>query len=255
MPYGQAAKAVLGTVGSIAGGIIGADAASSAEKAQVYYQQQALNWIKQNYGQTQANLQPYIGAGSSAVGSLLSLYGLPGGTAAGSGGAGAAMGVGGTGGPMNGQPAAGPAGVFSQFQNTPGYQFPLQQANLATNRALASSGLIGSGGALRDLSQLNAGYASQGFNQYVSGIQGLANNGQQAATSLGNIGVGTGAQIGQAETNAGNASAQGIYNTASSWNGAIQGVIGSLSGNGASGGSSNSSYGGGGLMNSIQSLI
>lgn len=255
MPYGQIAKAVLGVGGSIAGGIIGANAAGSAEAAQTAYQRDALQWIQQNYSQTQNNLQPYIGAGSSAVGSLLNLYGLPGGSPQGQ--AGAAIGAGGTGGPVGSAAltATGPAAAYNQFTQTPGYQFPLQQANLATNRALASSGLIGSGAQLRDLSQLNAGYASQGYGQFVQGIQGLATGGQQAATSLGQIGLNTGAQIGTAYTNEGNASAQGIYNTASSWNQMVQGIVGALSGNGGSGGSSNSSYGGGGGISSIMSMF
>jgi hypothetical protein len=138
------------------------------------------------------------------------------------------VGAGGTGGPP-GSALGGAAGAFAQFQSTPGYQFPLQQANLATNRALASSGLTGSPGAIgRDIGQLNAGYASQGFNQYTSGLTGLASSGQNAASSLGSIGLGTGAQIGAANTNYGNAAAQGIMNSASATNQGIGQTGGSI---------------------------
>jgi hypothetical protein len=258
MPYGQIAKAVIGTGASIAGGIIGAQAAKSAAKAQVDYTRQGLDWIKQQYAQTQQNFQPYIGAGQSAVGALLNFYGLPGGSPQGI--PGGAVGAGGTGGPVGpGLTATGPTAAYQQFQNSPFYQFPLQQTNLATNRALAASGLTGSPGAIgRDLGALNAGYASQGFGQYMAGIAGLASGGETATNQLGQIGYNTGGQVFNGYNNMGNASAQGIMNTAAAWNGMVQGIAGSLTGSGSSGGqggSSNSSYNQGGMVNGIMGLI
>lgn len=222
---------VVAGVGAIGGGLLGASAADKAAKAQQGGQQQSLDWIKNVYGNTGANLQPFIGAGQSALGSLLNFYGLPGGTPGKAGGA-----------------AAG----FSQFQNTPFYQFPLQQANLATSRALASSGLTGSPGAIgRDIGQLNAGYASSGLGQYLAGLQGLSGSGQNAAGQLGSIGVGTGAQIGAAYTNMGNAGAQGIMNSASSINQGINNASPFITGQGSS------SYGGGtgGLIGALKNAF
>lgn len=182
----------IAAVGSIAGGLFGASSSDKAAKAQQQAIQQGLDWQKQVYGDTQQNLSPYIGAGKSALNPLLGFYGLPGGD------------------------SAGATQGFQQFQNTPFYQFPLQQATLGTNRALAASGLIGSGAQLRDLSQLNSGYASQGLGQYLAGLTGIIGSGQNAASSLGGIGAGTGAQIGAGYAGIGNAAAQGIYNGSSS---------------------------------------
>lgn len=179
----------------MAGGLIGANASENAAKQQAQQQQNTLNWIQNVYGQAGNNLQPFIGAGQSALSSLQGFYGLPGGN------------------------AAGAAAGFQNFQSTPFYQFPLQQANLATNRSLAASGLTNSGGALRDLSQLNAGYASQGLGQYLSGLGTLAGGGQSAVSQLAGVGIGTIPGVGNAYTGIGNAQAAGTvgaFNSASS---------------------------------------
>lgn len=211
MPWiGGAIAGGLSLAGGIGGALIGSNASSQASKDQIAAQTNALNWVKTNYANTSANLQPYIGAGQSALGSLLGFYGLPGGN------------------------SSGATQSFQQFQNTPFYQFPLQQANLATNRALASSGLIGSGAQLRDVSQLNAGYASQGLGQFLSGLTGIAGSGQNAASSLGSIGVNTGAQLGQAYTNIGNAGAIGAIGSANAINQGINNTLPLLTGSGGS---------------------
>lgn len=225
MPW-AAAGAVVSAAGSIGGGLIGANASESAAKAQEQAQANTLAWIKQNYGNTQGNLQPYIGAGQSALQSIQGFYGLPGGN------------------------GGGATQAYNQFTNTPFYQFPLQQANLATNRTLAASGLNQSGGALKAIGQLNSGYASQGLSQYLSGLGNLANSGQSAAAQLGSIGVGTGAQIGQANTNIGNAGAFGAIGSAGAINNGIGQLIPQLTGN-----SGTSSYNSGGLIGQLSSLF
>jgi hypothetical protein len=220
------AAAAVSAAGSIGGALIGSSASETAAKEQAAQQQQTLDWVKQNYGNTQGNLQPYIGAGQSALQSIQGFYGLPGGN------------------------ASGATQAYNQFQNTPFYQFPLQQANLATNRTLAASGLSQSGGALRAVGQLNAGYASQGLSQYLSGLGNLASGGQNAATSLGNIGLGTGSQIGQANTNTGNAQAIGTIGSANAINQGIGSLVPQLTGN-----SGSSSYNQGGLIGQAASGI
>jgi hypothetical protein len=185
IPFG-AIGAAVGGIGSIIGGMESAKAAKSAASTQQNAFNQGIGFQQQVYGQGQQNLNPFIGAGQSALQSLLGFYGLPGGN------------------------ASGASQGFSQFQQTPFYQFPLQQSTLATNRALAASGLIGSGGQLRDLSQLNAGYASAALPNYLGGIGNLVTGGQDAATSLlsgGNKAAGT---LLQGYTGQGNAQAAGI---------------------------------------------
>lgn len=163
-----------------------AGAAKSAANTQSAAIGKSLDFTQGVYNQGQQNLNPFIGGGQSALQSLLGFYGLAGGN------------------------AAGASQGFSQFQQTPFYQFPLQQSTLATNRALAASGLIGSGGQLRDLSQLNAGYASQGLTGYLGGLGGLIQGGQGAATSLLQGGNNAANTLLSGYTGQGNAQAAGI---------------------------------------------
>lgn len=235
MPWGPLVAGGVAAAGSIGSGILGANAAGDAAKMQQASQRQTLDWLQQVYGKTKQNLQPFIGAGTQALPALQSFYGLPGGR------------------------GSGAIGQYQQFTQTPFYQFPLQQANLATKRALAASGLTGSGGELRDLSQLNAGYASQGLGQYLAGLTGMIGTGQNAATSLGGIGTQTGSLIGAANTNFGNAGAQGIYNSANSMNRGVQNALPFLTGGSGGGGTGQSSYGspygGGGLIGQAYSSL
>jgi hypothetical protein len=199
------AAAGASAVGSIASGVIGSNASASAAKEQQQSQQNTLNWIQQVYGNTQTNLSPFINTGQQALSSLSGFYGLPGGN------------------------ASGASQAYSQYQNTPFYQFPLQQQTLATNRTLASAGLSNSGAALRDISQLNAGYASQGLGQYLSGLTGLAGTGQSAAGQLASAGSGTYSGIGAANQAFGNAGAAGTVGGANALTSSISGVGGALS--------------------------
>jgi hypothetical protein len=160
-------------------------AAQNASKEQQNAQQNTLNWIKDVYGEAQTNQQPYINTGTSALSALAGFYGLPGGS------------------------TSGASAAYQQFTNTPYYTFPLQQETLATNRALAASGLSQSGGALRDLSYLNAGYASSGLSNYLSGLSGLSTTGENAVTNLSNAGTQTYSTTGSANTASGNAAAAG----------------------------------------------
>lgn len=222
------AGAAIGAAGSIGGGILGANASKSAASAQAAQQQNTLNWIQHVYGEAGSNIQPFIGAGQSALTALKGFYGLPGGN---------------TGNAMD---------AFTGFQSTPFYQFPLQQANLATNRALAASGLTNSGAALRDLSQLNAGYASQGLGQYLSGLGSLAGGGQSAASQLAGVGIGTIPGVGNAYTGIGNAQAAGTiggFNSISQgFSNAMPFLTGSPSANPSQSSYGNGTYQGGGLI-------
>lgn len=239
MPFGAVAG-LVGGVGSIIGGVQSANAAKSAANAQSQAYQQAINFQQGVLTQGQTNLQPFIGGGQSALSSLLGFYGLPGGN------------------------AAGASQGFSQFQQTPFYQFPLQQSTLATNRALASSGLTGSGAQLRDLSQLNAGYASQGLTGYLSGLGGLAQSGQSAATSLLGAGNQASQTLLQGYQGQGNAQAAGIVGANNALQQGLQNglvpISNSLfgapntSGSGYGGGGITGA-GGGGLVGQLSNLI
>lgn len=218
MPFGAAA-AVVGAGASLAGGIMGANAAKSAASAESNAIQKGLDFQEGVYNTTQTNMQPWIGGGQQALGSLLGFYGLPGGNP---GGANAA---------------------FQQFTGLPSYQFPLQQGNLAVNRMLASTGLTNSGGAIKDAAAYNQGYASQGLQGYLSGLSGLSGGGLSAAGTLGSQGNQAAQSVLQGSTNQGIAQGAGIIGANNALNKGIQNAVPALFGGGA-GGSSGSSYGG-----------
>ena len=183
------------------GGLFGtkqqADAATLAAQQQANSQQQGAAALT-------AQLAPYNQFGASAMPNLINKLGL-----------------GGTGGGFQ-------YGPFSfnpsDLQNTPGYQFTLQQGQKGVNNALSSQGLLGSGAqgkALSDyttglaqntynqqyqnaLNAYNANYASQlgGFNANVNPLLQLLTLGQNSA-------AGTGQGQYNAAVNAGNAIAQG----------------------------------------------
>lgn len=183
---------------SLAGGLMGAHAAKSAASAESNAIQQGINFQQGVYGNAQSNLQPWIGGGQQALQSLLGFYGL------------------------GNNPQGAQAG-FQQFQNTPFYQFPMQQGQLALNRQLASSGLIGSGAALKEGTQFASGLASQGLSTYLGGLGNLSTAGQgaagtlaqagnQAATTMGNLYGAQGAAIGGGIIGGNNALQQGLQN-------------------------------------------
>ena len=210
-PWGTVIGAGVGLVG----GLLGSSGASNAAKQQAAAQAAALQFQQGVYNTAQENLNPYISGGQGALSTLLGFYGLPGGN------------------------TSGATQGFNQFQNTQSYQFPLQQANLATNRSLAASGLSQSGGALRDLSQLNSGYASQGLGQYLNGITGIANQGQGAAQSLGGLGNQAAGTVLQGQTGLGNAQAAGTIGSTNAWTNALSNSLPGINSLGSSAYNSN----------------
>lgn len=215
MPWAVAA-AGISAVGSIAGGVLGGNAAKSAAGKAASAQQQGLDFVKQVYGDTTGNLQPYMNTGTDALSRLAGAYGLPG-----------------------GDPGGAQAG-FDAFQATPGFQFQQQQGLLAANRGLAAQGLTGSGGQAKALEQYGQGLAGTQFGGYLDQLAKLAGIGQSSAVSLGGIGTQTAGQVQQGQTNIGNAQSAGILGANNAMNQGLSNGLGAL-------GSSN-------VVNALQSL-
>lgn len=135
-----------------------------------------------------------------------------------------------------GNPALNPNATLQQkfqfdpanLENTPGYQFTLQQGLKGTNNALAAQGLGLSGAQAKGLSQYTTGLANQTYgDQYNRALSTFNTNYQVAANNVNNlqnllnVGQNSAAQSGQAAitgannagnylTQAGNAQAAGI---------------------------------------------
>jgi hypothetical protein len=185
----------LSVGGSIASGLIGADASRTAANDQLSAAQLASQTQLGIFNQTQSNLAPYNQIGQSALSQLASLFGLgPGGS-----------------GPTNATAAA----ATSALQNYPGYQFGLQQGNLAQQQSAASQGLLLSGAQLQASQTFGQNYAMQNaWTPYVSQLSSLAGLGENAAAMTGQIGANTGAGVASSQLAAGTAAASGAVGSA-----------------------------------------
>lgn len=253
-------------VTSIVNAVIGSNAAKSAARQQNAAASQATEAEQNQYDQTRAdiakqqganqtNFNPYMQSGANATGELNYLLGM-GGTDTSNGALGASG-------------SLGKAFGASDFNVDPGYQFALQQGQLALNRASAAGGKYFSGGAIKSLENYNQGLASQQYqnaydryNQNQSNLytklSGVSGQGLTAAGNLGQLnsnltsnqatqGGLTANEVGQNYLGAGNATAAGTVSSANAYatginqaqqniaNGLMMGASGGMGGMGGFG--------------------
>ena len=174
---------------------------------------QGINSLNTNYT---AALQPYLQNYGQAQGGVQQLSNVLG---------------------LNG--AAGNQSALATLQNTPGYQFQLQQGDNAINAQAAATGQNASGNQALALSNYNQGLASTTYNNYVSQLQpflgasnaaaggiagvntGLGNQTANQYNSLANLGWQYGTGVGNANANATLAQNQANQNQ---WNAAMSGL-------------------------------
>jgi hypothetical protein len=215
------AAAVAGA--GLAGAAISADASRSAANKQSDAANRASDLQMQQFQQMQQNLAPYMQLGSSTIPQLQQMLG------------GSRLNT-----PFSFSP------TMEQLEQTPGYQFTLQQGNKALDNAMAAKGLSLSGAQLKGLDAYNTGLASQTFQQnYQNALQnfntnygqaadqynraaGLVGLGQNAAAGVGNAGLQTASNIGNNITSGANAQAAGRMGAAN----ALSGGLSSLGGAG-----------------------
>jgi hypothetical protein len=156
------------------------------------------------FNTTQANLQPWMGAGNMALGQIGQQFGTP------------------------NSPGNQPFGP-QQFQASPAYQFNLQQGQMAIDKAANARGNYYAPQTLQDISKFSQGTASNefqnAFNNYntsqsniFSRLNQISSGGQNAAANLGGISAGVGAQVGGNQIGAGNALASGQIGQANAVN-------------------------------------
>ena len=132
------------------------------------------------------------------------------------------------------------ADINNIVTNQPGFQANLNQGVNAIQNAGSATGMLNSGNILEQLQQFGQGQASNYYNQYMSNLQGVASNGQQATNqataATNNAGTGAAGLAGQYGTNAANAALSAGQASASSYlnPAANQQVIGSYLGGGSS---------------------
>ncbi|WP_147411943.1 DNA transfer protein p32 [Ralstonia pseudosolanacearum] len=217
-----AAAIGVGAAAGLAGSAMQAGAASDAASTQADASNRASQLQWQQFQQMQQNLKPYMDLGTNTIPQLQQLLGS---------------------GALSRQFNFNP--TQQQLEQTPGYQFTLQQGNKAIDNAMAAKGLSLSGAQMKGLDQYNTGLASQTFQQqYNNALQQFSTNygvnsdqynrlaallglGQNAAAGVGNAGIQTGTNVANLMTGAANAQAAGQI-------GASNAIAGGLSGLGNS---------------------
>lgn len=260
MPFAIAA-AGIGAAGSIASGIMSSNAAKSAAKAQGDAANKATGAELAMFNTAQSDLQPWMTAGTNGLAALQQALGIgPGTSGVASSPILAMLGIG-----PNG--ATGGGVDPSTFQNSPGYQYQLQQTmNAIQNQGAAHGGL--GGNALKALQSNAAGLANQNWTNYLGSAntawQGMIGNlsdvsrmGLNAGTSMAGNAMNMGQMQGSNIIGAGNAQASGIVGASNALNkgigGAEQAIMSSLLGGGGNGGGFSSAASG--LYNGIGNLL
>jgi hypothetical protein len=192
-----AALGIGGAVAGIGGALISANGAESAAKTQANAANNAAATQLNMFNQTRTSLEPFIGAGSSAISQLANIFGFGNGTNG--------TGVGSAGGT-----GFNPTTALSQLTQTPGYQFGLQQGGQALDRSAASRGLLLSGAQLQDSQKFGTDYATQqAYNPYISELNTITGVGENAAAGVGNNSTTAANGIAASQLAAGQATASG----------------------------------------------
>jgi hypothetical protein len=199
--------------GDIAGGLSGQNAADASLSA-ASMQQQAANYAanlqNQQFQQLQQNLSPYMNLGSQAIPQLMQLI---------------------NGGGFQFNPTQG------QLEQTPGYQFTLQQGMKGVDNAMSAKGLNLSGAQLKGIDQYTTGLASNTYQQqYQNALQqyqtnygnlaNLVNLGQNSAAGIGQAGMQNATNVGNTIMSGANAGAAGQIGAANATTQGSQNLLG-----------------------------
>jgi hypothetical protein len=195
---------VIVAVGAVAAAGIGYAAAQNAANIQANAANNATNLQGSEFATQQANNAPYQAAGVNALGQI-----------------------------QSNMAAWNQPFTMSQFQNSPGYTFALQQGQQALARSQAAGGLGSSGGAQQALASYTTGLANQNYQQAFNNYQtqnqnaynrlaGVAGIGQSATANTNAAAGSYASNAGNLMTQAGNAQASGVIGGAN----AIQNGIG-----------------------------
>lgn len=184
--------AVIGAGASLIGSATQADAATSAADTQAAAANRATDAQQANIAQTRSDLSPYRDDGTTASADLNNRL-FNGGDL--SSGPGMYTGAGDV---FNGQPSLVTGGALpstyqpwgtgaaaqQDLQNTPGYQFTLQQGLKSLGNSYAARGLGISGAGLKGAAQYTTGLADNTYNQQLQ--NNMLQQGQQYSQGLSN---------------------------------------------------------------------
>lgn len=147
-------------LGSMLGGLFGQRRGSDPGR-------QANNYLAQMQPNIDRYLQPYVGAGQQAMGNLQGQYQN-----------------------LMNDPGAMMNKFGAGYQQSPGYQYNVDQMTKAGNNAAAAGGYIGSPQQQEYMANQIGGLASQDYNQYLNNAMGLYGQGLQGMGNINQMGYG-----------------------------------------------------------------
>lgn len=227
-------------VGGVASSAISSSGAQSAANTEASAANNAAQEQWNQFNATEQLEQPYVNLGDSSIMPLLQSMGYNVSTGA------------------NGQYtlSANPSSplqqtftlpTLQQAEQTPGYQFTLQQGEQAMQNSAAAKGGLLSGATLQDLLTYGQGLASTTYQQDVNNaltafntnyntannnvnrLSGLVTLGQDAATTVGNQGLQTAANAGNLTTSGAAATAAGQVGSSNALSSALSNIGNSAS--------------------------
>ena len=179
-------------VGSLIGGSMQSDAASQASATQAQSTATQVAENSRQYDQTRADSAPYRAAGASALGTL--------------------------------QGEMGQQTTAAEAMSDPGYQFGLQQGQLAIDRKAAANGGRDSGAALKSAAEYATNYATTGYSaayqrrqDRLNRLASLAGIGQTATASSAAAGAASSNALTSIVNSQGNAAAAGQLAQGNIW--------------------------------------
>jgi hypothetical protein len=205
---------VLPILGAIGGALISARASSNAARAQTNSANRQIAYSEETRDQIRSDLAPFRQAGETAQNALMFEYG------------------------MGDRPAG-----YRGFEQTPGYDFQLEQGQRAIDGSAAASGNLFSGATQKAQMQFGQGVAQQGYGNYLNGLNGLAGSGQNAAMGGASAMTNNAQMVNNSLSGIGNAQAAGAVGTANAINNGIGNALGAYQYQQASGQKNNALWG------------
>lgn len=192
--------AAIGATASLVSGVVSAGAASQAAGVQASAADKALALQEQTIAQAREDAMPWMQAGESALNQYMAEIGID-----------------------TGQNAA-QIEAGTAFQETPGYQFNVQEGEKGVLNNLAALGMRKSGTALKALTRFREGLADQYYGNYLNRLGQASGMGQQQANTMGSLTVNAGTNMANTIQDAGAARASGYVGGANAWTNALTGV-------------------------------
>ena len=140
---------------------------------------EAIGYQREARDQVRSDFQPYMGAGTQALGGMTDAAGLNG---------------------VEGRNRA-----VGAFQTSPGYEFQVKEGMRATTAAANAQGLSNPGATLKAFQARGQELANADFGQYYNRLAGLAQMGMAATGQVGNATMGAANAMGGYTMNAANA--------------------------------------------------